>query len=398
MISLTSVTSALKDLYLNPLRQHINMEADPLASRILRTSSNIQGYKKIIRAAQIGANGGAGAGSETGALPSAGENLYIQMESDTKNLYGVLEISDKILKSATGQSAGSFVNAFQQDMDTLIRTLKWSVARQIYGDGSGKLATLAVLGSAGKVLTCASGYTTQFLLPGLKVDLHQANGTISSGHAGLRVTDVDHSTNKVTVDADVTTDANGYLTIQGSATYELTGLGKIFETLDGSDTLYGLAREDYSWLRPYLNASFGAITETGLQTAIDSREDQYNVKINHINTGNTAYQSYMKLMNARRSINDTMVLEGGHKALMFNGIPLTRNKFMPLTTIDLYDTSLFTIDQIDDWQWIEGATKEILQQVAGYPKYAATVAKYCDLMCALPGGLARLGGVSDPSA
>ena len=106
----------------------------------------------------------------------------------------------------------------------------------------------------------------------------------------------------------------------------------------------------------------------------------------------------MDLMNKRRSINDVMTLEGGHKALLFNGIPLTRNKFMPRAGIDLYDTSLFTIDQISDWDWIEGETKQILHQVPGKPVYTASLTKYCDMVCALPGGIARLGGVAAPAA
>ena len=82
MINLTTVSEALKVLYINPIREFVNMQADPFASRILQTSDNIVGYQKIVRAVQIGANGGAGAGTETGLLPVAGENLYKQFESD----------------------------------------------------------------------------------------------------------------------------------------------------------------------------------------------------------------------------------------------------------------------------------------------------------------------------
>ena len=101
-------------------------------------------------------------------------------------------------------------------------------------------------------------------------------------------------------------------------------------------------------------------------------------------------------MNQRRTICDATVLEGGHRALTFNGIPLTRSKFMPADAIDLYDTRLFTLDQVADWEWIEGETQQVLHQKPGYPTYTATIAKYCDLMCALPGGIARLGGVAAP--
>ena len=399
MVNLTTVNGALKNFYIQPLREDINLKADPFASRILKTTNNIVGYNKIVRAALAGANGGAGAGSETGALPTAGENQYVNLESETKNLYGTLEISDKIVRSAGGQSAGAFVNVLQQEMDTLVKTLKWNLARQLYGDGSGCLMKVKAAASATNVLEAAAGENTRFLLPGLRVDLHAAaTGNVDSGKAGLRIVDVDRQAGKVRLNAAVTAGAGDYLTIQGSAGYELTGLGKIFETVDATSRLYGLARSEYSWMRPYMKGNFGPVSETGMQKVIELLEDGYNVTIDHINCGSDAYAAYMELMNQRRHISDVMTLEGGHKALAFNGIPLTRNKFMPDDAMDMYDTSLFTIDQVSDWEWIEGETRQVLHQVPGKPVYTATVAKYCDLMCALPGGLARLTGVAAPSA
>ena len=395
MVNLTTVNSALKNFYIQPLREDINLKADPFASRILKTTNNIVGYNKIVRAALVGANGGAGAGSETGALPTAGENQYVALESGTKNLYGTLEISDKIVKSATGQNAGAFVNILQQEMDTLTKTLKWNLARQLYGDGSGCLMKVKAASSK-TVLEAADGENTRFLLPGLMVDLHSgADGTVTAGHAGLRIADVDRLTGKVRLNAAVTAADGDYLTIQGSAGYELTGLGKIFEPIEGTaQTLYGVNRSEYSWMRPYLNNAFGAMNEGGIQKTLELLEDSYNITIDHINCGSAAYGHYMDMLTQRRHINDVMVLEGGHKALSFNGIPLTRNKFMPDDAMDLYDTSLFTLDQVSDWEWIEGEAKQVLHQVPGKPVYTATIAKYCDLMCALPGGLARLSGIT----
>ncbi len=395
MVNLTTVNNALKNFYIQPLREDINLKADPFASRILKTANNIVGYNKIVRAALVGANGGAGAGSETGALPTAGENQYVALESGTKNLYGTLEISDKIVKSATGQNAGAFVNILQQEMDTLTKTLKWNLARQLYGDGSGCLMKVKAA-TASNILEAADGENTRFLLPGLKVDVHSgANGNVVSSGAGLRVADVDRLTGKVRLSGAVTVADGDYLTIQGSAGYELTGLGKIFEPISGTgQTLYGVNRSDYSWMRPYLDNSFGAMSESGLQKVMEHLEDSYNVTIDHINCGSAAYGHYLDMMNQRRRLSDVMVLDGGHKALSFNGVPLTRNKFMPDDAIDLYDTSLFTLDQVSDWEWIEGEARQVLHQVPGKPVYTATIAKYCDLMCALPGGLARLTGIT----
>ena len=389
MVNMNTVSSALKNFYIMPLREDINLKADAFASRVVRTEDNIVGYNKIVRAALVGANGGAGAGSETGALPLSGENQYVNLESDTKNLYGTLEISDKIVKSATGENTGAFVNILQQEMDTLTRTLKWNLARQMYGDGSGKLVTLAAASNSASLTATSS---TQYLLPGLRVDLFAANGNAIA--QGLRVLDVNHLNKTIKLSGAVTCSAGAYLTIQGSAGYELTGLGKLFD--GGSGTLYGLNRADYSWMKPYTAAAFGPISESGLQKVIDHLEDSYNVTIDHINCGGDAYGHYLDLMNQRRTICDATVLEGGHRALTFNGIPLTRSKFMPAAAIDLYDTTLFTLDQVADWEWIEGETRQVLHQKPGFPTYTATIAKYCDLMCALPGGIARLNGVAAP--
>ena len=397
MINLTTVSEALKVLYINPIREFVNMQADPFASRILQTSDNIVGYQKSVRAVQIGANGGAGAGTDTGELPVVGENLYKQFESTTKNLYGTISISDKILKSATGQSAGSFINALQRDVDTLVKTLKFSLARQIYGDGSGTLCTCKVQSAAGKTLELQTKQQSRNLLPGLTVDVY--NGTTKISAANTRIVDVDHAAGKILLDTATTTAAaaGALVVMQGSKDLELTGLGAIFDTTNVT-SLYGLSRSDYSWMKPYTNSAFGAISEWGLETVINTIQDTYDVSIDHIACGNAAYGHYLKLMESCRAINDTLELAGGHKALKFNGHILTRCKFLPDDTIDMYDTSLFTMDQIADWEWLDDNVHGILQRNARYATYEGSIAKYCDLMCRLPGGIARLKGVAAPSA
>ena len=63
--------------------------------------------------APYGVNGGVGAGTETGYLPTAGGNQYKQFITDTKNLYGVINISDKSIK-ASANNSGAFVQLLNQ--------------------------------------------------------------------------------------------------------------------------------------------------------------------------------------------------------------------------------------------------------------------------------------------
>ena len=397
MIQLSTINEALKVLYINPIREFVNMKADPLAARILQTSDNITGYQKIVRAVQIGANGGAGAGTETGILPVAGENIYKQFESDIKNLYGTVSISDKTMKSAT-EGPGSFVNALQRDIDTLVDTLKFSTARQIYGDGSGILCKTKAASSGATSIVVDDDAIIYNILPGLTVDVYKSNGSTKVSADGTRVVDVNHTTRTITLSKALTAaqDAGGAIYMQGSLGLELTGLGAIFDTTNVT-TLYGLTRANYAWMNPKLHTSFGELTEAKLQNDINDIEDVYDVTINHIAAGNSAYQYYMELMNYRRAINDVMILEGGHKALKFNGMPLVRNKFLTPASIDLYDTTLFTIDQIADWDWLDDGVHGILQRNARYATYEGSIAKYCNLMCRLPGGIGRLTGITAPA-
>ena len=88
--------------------------------------------------AQYGVNGGVGAGTEEGDLPSAAGNNYEQFVTTLKNLYGTIEISDKAVR-ASENNVGAFVNLLNAEMDGLIRSSAFNFGRMLFGDGSGVL-------------------------------------------------------------------------------------------------------------------------------------------------------------------------------------------------------------------------------------------------------------------
>lgn len=143
-----------------------------------------------------------------------------------------------------------------------------------------------------------------------------------------------------------------------------------------------------------MDASFGAIDEVELQKVIDIQTDHWNIDINYLGMGNDAYYHYFDLLNQRRAINDEQVLEGGFRALKFGSRPVLRSNRLLADECLILDTTLFSLDQIDDWDWIPGVKGGILNQVPGYPIFQGSIAKYCDLTCVNPGGLARLTGIT----
>lgn len=386
MVTLATVEKALKELYLGPINKQLNTETDPFITRIQRTSESITGNNGIVRDAQVGINGGFGAGTETGTLPLPGENIYKKLYSTTKNMYGVIAVSDKALKSIKGNDKGAFGNLIQREIDGMMETAKWHLARQVSGKSKGVLATVKS-GSGNNIVVD----NVRLLIEGITIDILTASGSPSA--AARRILNIDRSTNTITVSgAAVSANAGMLITAQNSYGLELTGLGDLFDL--SSTSLYGNERATNDWINPLVKESAGAISDTLLTEAIMGQEDAYNVRINYIRAGNNAYHAYAAYLEQRARIVNTTKLEGGYTAIKFGEHPLVRNKFMDPDSIDFLDTSKFYLDQVSEWGWIDGLTQGIFTQNAGTPTYNATLAKYADLMCVTPGGMARYSGIT----
>ena len=141
MITLKSAENALKTLYLGVVSDQLNTKANPLLAQIEQTASDVWG-KEIRKLAPYGINGGIGAGTETGDLPMSAENNYAQFVLTLKNLYGTIEISDKAIRASQNNS-GAFLDLLNAEMEGLLKASKFNFGRMLYGDGSGKLATIS---------------------------------------------------------------------------------------------------------------------------------------------------------------------------------------------------------------------------------------------------------------
>lgn len=241
MIDLQTADKALKSVYLGVVSEQLNIGVNPLLAKIEQTTSDVWG-KDIIKLVTYGINGGIGAGSETGELPIAAGNNYARFRLELKNLFGSIEISDKAIR-ASQNSSGAFVNLLNAEMEGLLKASKFNIGRMLFGDGSGKLASVSVANSsASNVIKVNS---VKNFLEGVVVDIYNANGTIKT--AGLRVLGIDRNAKSVTLSKSVASVATGdYITVQNSNGNELTGLGAIFSNND----LYGLKRSENEWLKP----------------------------------------------------------------------------------------------------------------------------------------------------
>ena len=389
MVTLVTADSALKTYYLDAVKELLNTQANPLLAKIRQSSENVVG-KDIHIPVCYGVNGGVGAGSETGNLPASASNRYAHLTVSLKNLFGTMEISDKAVRSSA-TNEGAFVGLLNTEMEGLVRSASFNLGRMLFGDGTGKLAE--VVSVSGTTVTLSSVKNIEV---GMIIDfLTSVGGTITTGK-GRTVLAVNRDDKTISVSGAALSasaiPAGSLAVVQGSYNYEITGLGAIFDT---SKNIYGLVRSENAWLNPYIKTAVGTLDELTVQTAIDTVEERSGGKINFIVCSAGVRRAIMKMLSEQRSFVNTLELDGGVKAISFNGIPVVADRFCPDGTMYLLNTDDFTLYQLGDWSWMEDEKGAVLKQVAGRAVYSAALVKYADLVCVNPAGQAMLTGITE---
>ena len=387
MVTLQSADSALKSFYLNAITDALNMKTNPLLARIQQTTANVVG-KEVKKTVRIGVSGGIGAGTETGTLPNASSSDYVQLTANLKNLYGTIEISDKAIR-ASANNEGAFVNLLNDEMEALVKSASFNFGRMLFGDGTGKVASVtSVTANSIKVDSVAA------IAEGMVIAVCDHGGNEVSAIGKRRVVGVDRTENVISIDGTGITSsmlpAEAYVCLQGSTNNELTGLGAIFS----DEEIYGVDRIP-SVMRPYMKNVAGEISESAIQKAMDTIEEISGDKVDFIVCSWGVRRALCEYYKENQVSLPTVDIEGGFKAISFNGIPVVADRFCPKGTMYLLNTKHFKVHQLCDWQWLEGEDGKILKQVPGKPVYTATLVKYAELMCENPSAQGALTGITE---
>ncbi len=386
-VTLATADSALKSVYLDVVSDHLNNSVNPFLAAVQKTTSDVWG-KDIKKLVMSGYNGGVGAGTEDGDLPSSAGNNYLRISAPLKNLYGVIEISDKAVR-ASESNAGAFVNLLNAEMDGLMKASSANFGRMLFGDGSGKIADIQTVLDGKLVLS-----DTALVLPGMKIDIADSTGEFVTGYIGRRVKNVDYYNGTVELEGaalDSDTPTTGYVYAHGSEDNEITGLGAIFDV--NREELYGISRTAHSIINPYIEENTGEMTETKLQSLIDDIEMRTGSAPNMILCSFGVRRAIQKAFAGIGRTLPTMQLTGGYNAISYNGIPVVADRFCPKNCAYLLNTDDFCLHQLCDWEWLAGDDGKILRQVPGKPVYTATLVKYAELICNQPNAQTLCKGV-----
>lgn len=376
MINVSNADKALKTYYLDVVSNSLNTKVNPLLARFEQTSADVWG-KEVRKVVSDGINGGFGAGTETGDLPVASKHTYQQMVLTLKNLYGTIEISDKAVRAANGNT-GAFLNLLEGEMENLIRSAKLNFGRMLFGDGRGILGTVVSVSGNALVLDSVKG-----IFEGMVVDVIGSDSE-SAIVSARRVNSVDRTNKKIVLEGAAITSGTvsegDYVTVQGSYENELTGLGAIFGT---DSTIYGIDRDTHKWLKPYTKTS-STIGDSVIQGVIDAIEEDSGTYADMLVCSAGVKRAYLEYLVTNRLNVEYMTLDDGTQAVSYQGIPMVADRFCPAKTMYVLHTPDFRIYQLCDWRWLEGDDGKVLKQIAGKPVYNATLVKYADILCQRP--------------
>ena len=371
--TLTSLDAILKNQYLGPVREQINSKIE-LLKRIETDRESVVG-KNFTIPLHYGRNEGIGARADGGTLPTAGNQSYKETIVPMRYLYGRIKLTGPTIKAAKSNE-GAFIRAVESEMKGLARDLKSDMNRQLFGDGTGVLATC---GTTSNSTTVTVGSTAK-LRVGMIVDIIvTADGTTGTGATGRTITSIPSATTFVISGAAITTDDTFSVYRSGSRNLEVMGIAGI---CSATTTLQGLDVSNYPWWKANVltAGSNRAISETLLQTALDTTYQQSDGEATVLFTTVGVRRAYQALLSADRTYQNTMEFKGGFKALDYNGLPFMVDKDCNANTIYLLDENHLKFYEMSDWDWMneDGA---ILSRVSGEDAYEAVMYKYCELGC-----------------
>jgi len=376
-VTLSAISDILKNQYLGPIREQLNNDII-LLSRLEKDDESVVG-KNFTIPLHIGRNEGIGATTDGGTLPTAGNQSYKETIVPMRYLYGRIQLTGPSMK-ASRSNEGAFVRALESEMKGLARDLKSDLNRQLFGDGSGRLATCA---SASTVNITVD--STAKLRVGMKVDiLVSADGSVTAGVAGATITSITSATVFVvnTAPATPASISSTYAVYRaGARNLEIMGLGGIVADTDpASGALQGLAVASYPvWKASVLTDSANrAISESLMQTAIDTVSQAGDGEVSAIYTTFGVRRAYQALLTTDRQYVNTMDLKGGAKAIAYDNMPIIADKNCPANKMYFIDENALKFYRLSDFDWMQedGA---VLSRVSGSDAYEATMFLYSEL-------------------
>lgn len=388
--NLTTLSDILKEYYLGPVAEQLNNEV-LLLSRLESRSEDLVGKRAYVPL-HHGRSGGIGARAEGVALPSAGRQDYDKAVYDLKYLYGRVEVTGPSM-AKTKNETGAFLQALKSELDGIRNDLKKDLARQVYGNGTAVVGTVAA-GAANSTTVAVVGSEVirkGQLYPGFVATIYDASATADLANTHT-VSAVDISAGTVTFSAAVgaTFAAGDTIRRAGVATYspaegntyslsdEIDGIQRI--VADSATALGGITPTGANaWWDNQRVAVSGALTLEAIQKGLNLARIAGGMPTSVITSLGVQREFYDLLDQAVQYTNpESLNYAAGFKTLSYNGMPIIADIDAPYGKMYIMDEATMKVFSDQDWHFLD-ADGMTLRQVTGFDKFEAIMARYMNL-------------------
>jgi hypothetical protein len=362
--TLSTADAILKDLYRGPIIEQINYRTYML-DRIQRDSEGIDAKgRRVIFPVHSAPNMSSTSFSDGGTLPTPGFQ-GVQDGIATIRYHGAsMQLTDATVKQAVGNE-GSFLNVLELESDRIAKDLKKNVNVQVFGDGTGVLATLASSPSSSTSVTVDS---TQYLRVGMPIDVvTKSSGAVVS--ASNTIAAINTTTKVLTLGTAITaTTSTDAIYKPGSRNLVSDGLRNITGT---GRTLHGInsATAGNEFWNAARRAAGGAVAGEGLfERLADDIGAQGNGDVEVFITTRGIKTRLADTYQSTKRFNDAKAVEihGGYTAIFVNEVPVIADDDAPKGWIFALREDAFKWMQVGDPDWLSSPRDgTVFQQAPG---------------------------------
>lgn len=338
LVTITQLTNMLKDYY-------VKTEHDAPTEIYVRMWDEISKNKKDVDG--IAAKAIAKVRRNLGVVTTA----YTNSDEPTSGYRGYERASiqprfikakgsfDQQLVLMSKTDTGSFVKELAAITEDLDESVKLNLAREIFGDGSGKLAEITGEVTAASPATVYV-HTTQYLEIGMPIAIYSAAGTFVEATS---IITVDPETNSFTANIANNLASLSFLTIGESSSItskgtEITGLGSMAK----SGSYFGIDRANFPLWRPAIlgvgtavtdrPAAFSEVNASKVVNSLMKRtrrkgEDGEMEAYDFLLTDFEAYTNHWANLVATRRYMDNTDYKSGVTGLLFDGKKIERDAY-----------------------------------------------------------------------
>ena len=364
-----------------------------------------EGNQEIQFAAHMQRSQGVGARNESEQLPTAGANKDARASMFLKYQYGRIQGTGQVFKQVSSNTTG-FIDWMGREVSSIVDTLKRELNRQIYGDGTGTLATVLSTATAATVVGVDDAH---FIEIGMYVDVLTAatlgaNPPTKGNTAPMLVVTTDNVANTITLSGGTVTAAIGSAVVRTDSVSGVNNWKKEWEGLglitNSASTYANVAPATWPrWVPGYLATSVGTLSELTL-TRLAQGIHQQGGKVTDLLTTYGVVNAYWNTLQGKRQYTGDNVsnMKGGMTVPVFQSIfgdiPITPDWAAPKGSVYALNKEEMYVHQLADWDWMD-KTGTMWQQVPNTDAYSATIFQYSNIGVFRRNTFGKLSGITE---